>query len=967
MQPMIKRLLSIILLVAGVQAGWGFALLGPLGTAALTSGHPNGDAWQTVTIGYELAYTESLIDGGPVFLGDVGGPKNIGEFYRRNTPQLYYAYDASFLGFFGSDGATNADNAFAIMNNLTNVDNYSSDLTEFPLKAQHFNFSAQNAFLTDLKSVTLHLLVETMGLAEPERFTWTMAERVVPPGCPLTTEYLILHRNFAISPTGPSQVQYSTYVNNVLYTYRIVENCSGPNPVSYTVDYSTDPLSDEFTAVAANDFDGFGGVNESTGGGLQIGGYYTSLTRDDVAGLRYLLTSNNVVTEDAAAGSQTLSTNLPPLTLVQTLSWGLFLSQLTNDPATLQGIYPNLIITSVTTNFSETNVTILTPAFTNFPGTTFTNFAPPILITNIDIALFYQQLLTNPPAVLQALYPQLQILSSSILYYTNIPIPNIVTYLTNGGFGSPAGTVIQVTATNGFSPNIFPIYTYTFGNIYTNAFALNNTVTNQIITLTNLIGAPAGSQVLKVTNKALKLTNSPSGDFFIIPTNWCGFNIFQKIYQQKVPSFTNTLSVAFTNNLGSAAFTQNLIYYYTNRIWAVQPGVCEPTLIFETNAVSLVLTNYQYTFGNLYTNPPTMQFTNSQVITIITNVGPCPGDTAGQVCTNITTTTNIINTPSGDFFIIPAAWTCGFDIVSVVSTNLVGTTNTILTLPPAGVTNEGEYFSVTTISTFTNHTLLIQPFICVLTPPVPALREGIEKVNFVRTNFDAFIGQLFLPITNRYTMIAVNTNGLPVTEYYERIITQPDIVLSADDQIAANTFNGTVTRNINFDTANVPNGLAGPGVINGPITFAYNKIGDAYENGSLAAFSFTTNQFLTELTQTPVLAWASYDGSTNAPELYPNGNSILNLENQLIIQISPTSLANGTAGVPYSPVTFTTTGGAFIQPYTWSGSNLPPGMGVSAGGTISGTPTQSGTFDITITMTDSQARSVQWFYTLIIE
>jgi len=961
MQPMIKRILPFILLVAGLQTGWSFALLGPSGNG--------GDSWQTAVIGYDLLYLESIQKGGPVFLGDIGGPKNIGEGYRRNTPQVYYAYDASFLGFFGSDGATNVDNAFTIMNNLSTVDSYSSDLSEFPLKSQHFNLTAQSLFLTDIKSVTLHLLVETMGLASPERFTWTMSERFLPGGgkCPFDEEYQILHRNFAISPTGPNQVQYSPYVNGVLYSYLIQEFCTGPNPLAFTVPYSTDPLAQEFTAVAANDFDGFGGVLFSSGGGLQIGGYYAGLTRDDVAGLRYLLTSNNIVTEDAAAGSQLLSTNFPPLQLIQTLSWGLFISQLTNDPATLQGIYTNLQITSVTTNFSFTNITFLTPTFTNFPGTTITNFAPPILITNIDFTLFSLQALTNGPAVLQALYPNLEILSSSIPYYTNIPIPVIVTYLTNAGYGSPAGTVIQKTVTNGFLPNIFPIYSYTFGNILTNVYSTSDKVTIQTITVTNLIGAPAGSVVTNVHNSTVTLPNLPSGDFFIIPTNWCGFDVLQKIWEVKEPSFTNTLSAFGTNGLGSASFTENIISFFTNRIWVVEPGVCEPALIFETNNVNEVLTNYTYTFGNLFTNPPTMQFTNSTVTIITTNIGPCSNGVAGTLCTNVTTQTiNEPNVPSGDFFIVPAAWTCGFQIVQVAATNLVGTTNTITTPVPPGVTNAGQQFTVTTISTFTNHTLLIQAFICQLTPPGPALREGIEKVQFIRANFDSDIGQFFQPITNIYTMVKV-TNSQPVIEYYQRIITAPDIALSADNQVGANTFNGTVTRSINFDTANVLPGLAGPGVINGPVTFDYNKIGDAFFNGTLSLFLFTTNQFLSEITQTPLLAWASFDGSTNAPEVYPNGNSILNLENQLLIQITPTSLANGTNNMPYPTVTFTTTGGSFIAPFAWSAGNLPPGMMISAGGTLSGTPTQVGTYDLTLQMTDKLGRSVRWFYTLIIQ
>jgi hypothetical protein len=124
---------------------------------------------------------------------------------------------------------------------------------------------------------------------------------------------------------------------------------------------------------------------------------------------------------------------------------------------------------------------------------------------------------------------------------------------------------------------------------------------------------------------------------------------------------------------------------------------------------------------------------------------------------------------------------------------------------------------------------------------------------------------------------------------------------------------------------------------------------------------------LSQLTQYPTLAWASFDGSTNDPVVYPNGASLQNLANQLLVQITPTSLPNGTSGVVYATQTFTATGGSFQPPFTWSASALPAGLKVSTGGTLSGTPTQSGTFDPVITLTDSLSRSVQWTYTLTIQ
>ncbi len=194
------------MLITGWQKVWGFALQGPdsfTPAGDLSQGLPStfGDTWQVNTLGYDQVYlVDDGIPGGPVWLGDIGGPRNIGEGYRRNDPVLYYAYDQNYSQFFSAQGEAAADQAFAIMNNFfTNhpngVDGYSPSLSEFPFNSQHFNLTAQGLYLTDLKSVTLHLLVEQMGLASPERYTWTLADRFLPPGpgnvCPTAELYTV--------------------------------------------------------------------------------------------------------------------------------------------------------------------------------------------------------------------------------------------------------------------------------------------------------------------------------------------------------------------------------------------------------------------------------------------------------------------------------------------------------------------------------------------------------------------------------------------------------------------------------------------------------------------------------------------------------------------------------------------------------------------------------------------------------
>src|SRR5665811_480300 len=115
MLRLLKRVAWVALLAAGPPAAQAFSLLGPI-----------NEAYQVHDLGYALNY-------------DVGAPKNIGEDYRRNVPVLYYAFDETFQDYFGTKGMAAVDQAFAILNNLQNVSDYSPDLSEVPLEVKRFN------------------------------------------------------------------------------------------------------------------------------------------------------------------------------------------------------------------------------------------------------------------------------------------------------------------------------------------------------------------------------------------------------------------------------------------------------------------------------------------------------------------------------------------------------------------------------------------------------------------------------------------------------------------------------------------------------------------------------------------------------------------------------------------------------------------------------------------------------------
>lgn len=72
------------------------------------------------------------------------------------------------------------------------------------------------------------------------------------------------------------------------------------------------------------------------------------------------------------------------------------------------------------------------------------------------------------------------------------------------------------------------------------------------------------------------------------------------------------------------------------------------------------------------------------------------------------------------------------------------------------------------------------------------------------------------------------------------------------------------------------------------------------------------------------------------------------------ISVAPASLPNGTLSVAYSQA-ITVSGGTSPYTYALTAGTLPAGMSLSSAGVLSGTPTASGTFNFTVTATDSSS------------
>lgn len=538
--PMMRLLRSALslALIAAAPGALAFSLLGPIGNA--------GDAYQTDTLSYNLP-------------GDIGAPKNLGEEYRLNTPQVYYAADSTFLDYFGSNGLRAVDQAFAVYNTLTNVSDFTPDLTEFPLDSQRVNFLAQSFNLLDLKSMVMAYIIEHMGLAEPDRWTWALRARISTP-VQCIFEYHVIMRNF-----DPITWEYSRFVNGTRYSYIIIEGCPDLERAD-AAETIVDPLQPAFTAVASQ--------------GLIAGGFYSSITRDDAGGLRYLYHTNNANVEVPPQAALFFQTNLNPTLIYGSNLTELAANALTNDAAALQTLYPGLVVLSSSNYFVTVRITNSTTYLTNYPwqpvGT------PPVIHTNQSVILV-------PQARYRHLLANVEVIRRINGRLVTVPAPDVAE------FDTFTRLVLQTTSIGGDSP-----------------------------------WTPIGSANTNITQEFF-FSNVPAGEYFILPTNACAINILSPLATFVTPVtniiFVNTNIVVDTNQttgsngvVGSQVLEQAVIQYFTNHAFLIQEVLCvtnDAALRQGIEKVTFIRRDYDSLLGRFF-----LPITNDYKMTAITGNRP---------------------------------------------------------------------------------------------------------------------------------------------------------------------------------------------------------------------------------------------------------------------------------------------------------------------------------------------------------
>ena len=129
---------------------------------------------------------------------------------------------------------------------------------------------------------------------------------------------------------------------------------------------------------------------------------------------------------------------------------------------------------------------------------------------------------------------------------------------------------------------------------------------------------------------------------------------------------------------------------------------------------------------------------------------------------------------------------------------------------------------------------------------------------------------------------------------------------------------------------------------------AVDSKGNAYVTGSTRSANFptTTGAFQT-----------TYGGSAYT------GNAFVTLLTPVLV--SPATLAPTALNAPYNRV-ITATGSTAPYSYAVTNGALPPGLTLTPGGVLSGTPTTAGSYTFTVTATDSTGNTGSRQYTLVV-
>ena len=413
-------------------------------------------------------------------------------------------------------------------------------------------------------------------------------------------------------------------------------------------------------------------------------------------------------------------------------------------------------------------------------------------------------------------------------------------------------------------------------------------------------------------------TNVPASfKQFVLTNQWWG------------PVYTNLnvppLLVLKTNVNWEMGWTTNVTPYLTNFPWT--PVGQPATLVYLTNKYRTFQPSYDYIFGNVITNIHVPR-EESKVLYRSWEVTPNAPlwSVVGSVPTTTNYTTTILNDdfPHGEIIILPTTNVVGyhftemrFEEVNTLTNLLTGTNN--LANPGGALPGQGGGLGAggAAVTNFvgvmedevwqsTNHAYLAYPIVLQTNA---LLIGGIDKVRYVRVQGDSlvttnyspsrFLDQYKFPDLEKqtFTYVIPNSavgltnaalpsfqyevdyvdNGVRKTGKFIKFFTSPDIMITAlnGPSILTSGYVPPAVVNNNALNGMWTQNLYGPGVIqpSGNMVIGFNKIGIHWD--------LDPTFFLNEENQAPGWIWGHFDGTTDELMLFPNSQTVFDLEREI--------------------------------------------------------------------------------------
>jgi len=416
------------------------------------------------------------------------------------------------------------------------------------------------------------------------------------------------------------------------------------------------------------------------------------------------------------------------------------------------------------------------------------------------------------------------------------------------------------------------------------------------------------------------------------------------------------------------------------------------------SSVTITGTNFTGASGVTFGGAPATSFT---VVNATTITATTPAHAAGPVNVAVTTPSSGTGTlPDGFTYFVPPPPTVtsvtpnngplpGGTPVTITGTNFTGATS--VTFGGTTVTSF-TVVNATTIATVTPDRQLAAPAAIIVTTPAGAsnntvsftydpptitvspetLSDGMAGVAYPQTTFTATGG--FAPHTFsvsagmppgmtfnagtlsgaptaagtfNFTVTATDGGGFTGSRAYTLLITAPTITVSPPALPNA--------------MGNAPYGPLQLSASGGAAPYTFAVAGGALPAGLTLDGSGS-------LSGTPTAAGTfNFVVSATDANGFTGSQSYTLVADAPTIAVDPAALPSGVGGVAYGPHQLSASGGTAPYALAVTGGALPAGITLSSSGSFSGTPTEAGSFPVTITATDVNGSTGSASYTLVID